>query len=74
MPTHVLLKTVCTYDPSRIASLAARFSLPVFAGKTLRTEIWLDGGTVSFRCRVVERDLVVLNNGKATLQPAMDRL
>jgi hypothetical protein len=34
-------------------------------GETIRTEIWKDAGTVSFRARVVERDVVVLNNGRA---------
>jgi hypothetical protein len=29
--------------------------------------MWPDGGRVSFRARVVERDVVVLNNGLATV-------
>ena len=44
-----------------------RFSSPVFPGETIRTEMWPDGGQVSFRARVVERDVIVLNNGLATL-------
>ena len=32
--------------------------------ETIRTEIWRDGPAVSFRARVVERDVVVLNNGR----------
>jgi acyl dehydratase len=39
----------------------------VFPGETIRTEIWRDGGQVSFRARVVERDVVVLNNGLASV-------
>ena len=35
--------------------------------ETLRSEIWQDGETVSFRTSVVERDLVVLNNGFARI-------
>ncbi|HEX9843990.1 MAG TPA: 3-alpha,7-alpha,12-alpha-trihydroxy-5-beta-cholest-24-enoyl-CoA hydratase, partial [bacterium] len=31
----------------------------------LRTELWRDGNGVSFRARVLERDAVVLNNGRA---------
>jgi acyl dehydratase len=44
-----------------------RFSAPVFPGETIRTEMWSDGSRVSFRARVVERDVVVLNNGLATI-------
>jgi acyl dehydratase len=42
-----------------------RFSAPVYPGETIRTELWPDGERVSFRARVVERDVVVLNNGLA---------
>jgi acyl dehydratase len=44
-----------------------RFSAPVFPGETIVTEIWVDGSTVSYRSKVKERDVVVLNNGKVTL-------
>jgi acyl dehydratase len=53
---------LCDYDPSRLRELEARFSAPVFPGETIRTEIWNDG---SFRARVVERDVVVVTNGRA---------
>lgn len=62
--THALLRGVCGYDPLRLTSLWLRFSAPVFPGETIRTEIWRDGG---FRARVVERDVVVVNNGLVTL-------
>ncbi len=59
-----LLKTLCGYDPRRVRRLDVRFSSPVYPGETIRTEIWRDGpGRASFRARVVERDVVVLNNG-----------
>jgi acyl dehydratase len=45
-----------------------RFSSPVYPGETIRTEMWLDGSNVSFRARVVERDVVVLNNGLAEIR------
>ena len=35
------------------------------AGETIRTELWPDGERISFRARVLERDVVVLNNGLA---------
>jgi acyl dehydratase len=55
-------------DPSRIASIETRFSSPVYPGETIRTEIWREAGAAFFRARVVERDIVVLNNGRATLR------
>lgn len=68
--SHAILKTCCDYDPNRIRSLDLRFSAPVYPGETIRTEIWQDGNEVSFRARVLERDVLVLNNGKVTLNPA----
>jgi acyl dehydratase len=47
--------------------MAVRFSAPVYPGETIRTEMWRDGDRVSFRARVLERDVVVLNNGLATV-------
>ena len=60
---HAILKTYCDYDTARFKSLKLRFSSPVFPGETIRTEMWCDGKHVSFRAKVVERDIVVLNNG-----------
>ncbi len=60
--THALLRALCGYDPARLRALDLRFSAPVFPGETIRTEIFLDG---AFRARVVERDVIVVNNGKA---------
>jgi acyl dehydratase len=60
---HAILKTYCDYDTARFKSLKLRFSSPVFPGETIRTEMWRDGKHVSFRAKVVERDVVVLNNG-----------
>ena len=64
---HAILKSYCDYDPARLTTMALRFSAPVYPGETIRTEMWRDGDTVSFRARVVERDVVVLNNGRATV-------
>jgi acyl dehydratase len=60
---HALLKVCCGYDPTRLKSLSLRFSAPVFPGETIRTEMWRDGARISFRAKVAERDIVVLNNG-----------
>jgi acyl dehydratase len=62
---HAILKSLCGYDPARLTAIAGRFSAPVFPGETIRTEIWRDGPLVSFRARVVERDVIALNNGRA---------
>jgi acyl dehydratase len=62
---HSILCSVCDYDPARLRSIAGRFSAPVHPGETVRTEMWRDGDVVSFRARVVERDAVAINNGRA---------
>lgn len=62
---HAILKTYCGYDPARFKSLALRFTAPVYPGETIRTEMWRDGPVISFVSRVVGRDSVVLNNGRA---------
>lgn len=63
--THALLKTLCDYDPARLNRMRVRFSAPVYPGETIRTEMWRDGNKIAFRCRSVERDIVVINNGYA---------
>lgn len=65
--SHAILKECCDYQPERFKSLSLRFSSPVYPGETIRTEIWKNGSEISFRAKVVERDVVVLNNGKATV-------
>ena len=44
-----------------------RFSAPVYPGETIEVDIWHDG---SFRARVPERDVVVVNNGYAAFAKA----
>jgi acyl dehydratase len=67
---HAVLRAVADYRPERLASIEARFSKPVFPGETIRTEMWVDSDRVSFQCRVVGRDAIVLSNGLATLRAA----
>jgi len=65
---HALLKALCGYRPERLTAMDGRFSAPVYPGETLRTEIWREGGGVAaFRARVLERDAVVLSNGRAEI-------
>jgi acyl dehydratase len=65
---HAVLKTFCGYDPAKLTALSVRFSSPVFPGETIRTEMWRKDDTVLFRARVLGRDVVVLNNGAATIK------
>lgn len=63
---HALLRSLCDYDPARLKRMEVRFSSPVYPGETIRTEIWREGaGRAAFRCRIVERDVVAINNGLA---------
>ena len=64
---RAVISTVCKYDPTRITSFDVRFSSPVYPGETIVTEMWVDGNVVSYRSRLKERDVVVLNNGKCTI-------
>ena len=55
-------------DASRFGGISVRFSSPVYPGDTIRTEMWKQGDKVQFRSTAVERNVVVLNNGVATLR------
>ena len=65
---HAVLRTVLAYDEARFAGMRVRFTAPAWPGDTLRTEMWLRGGTVSLRTTAVERNVVVLNNACVTLR------
>ncbi len=65
--TRAVLMSCCNDEPERLKSLQLRFSSPVYPGETLVTDLWRDGHSVSFRSRVVERNVVVLNNGRAVV-------
>jgi len=64
---HAILQTICDYDDTLIKGFDARFSAPVTPGDTIRTDMWQERNIVSFRCTAVERDVMVLRNGKCTL-------
>ena len=68
--TRAIIASCCNDEPERLQSLQLRFSSPVYPGETLVTDIWHDGAAVSFRSRVAERGVVVLNNGRAAIAPA----
>jgi len=66
---HAIIKSVCDYDPARLISMDVRFSAPVYPGETIRTEIWEEAeNIIYFRARILERDVIVLNNGRAEIR------
>jgi acyl dehydratase len=64
---RTILREVAKYDHTRIRGFDVRFSSPVYPGETILTDMWVDGAVVSFRCRLKEREVTVINNGKCTL-------
>lgn len=65
---RAVLKAIDIKDASKLKSFGLRFSSPVYPGETIRTDIWKDGHDVSFRAGVVERDVLVLSNGRAKME------
>jgi acyl dehydratase len=64
---RAIVQLACGGDPARLRAIEGRFSKHVFPGDTLRVELWNDGGSVAFRARVMNRDAVVFNNGRAEI-------
>lgn len=64
---RALMSSFCDNDPSRLKSLRARMSSPVFPGETVRVECWRQPGGVAFRARIPARDVTVLSHGHAEL-------
>lgn len=67
---HALTASVCGHGDSRITSFDARFASPVFPGELIELDAWVDGSSVSFRCRVPSRQVVVLDHGRCLLDPS----
>lgn len=65
-----LLKTLAGWNPARLQQIGCRFSAPVYPGETLRVRMWQRGAQVHFDTRVVERDVLALSHGSATISPA----
>ena len=58
---HVI-KSFCDDDPRYFKSIRARFSEIVFPGDTLITEMWKEGVSVFFRCKVKARGRAVITD------------
>jgi 3-hydroxyacyl-CoA dehydrogenase/3a,7a,12a-trihydroxy-5b-cholest-24-enoyl-CoA hydratase len=64
---HVI-KEMAKNDPRYFKSIQVRFSDSVFPGETLVTEMWKEAdGKIIFRCKVKERDKVVISNAAIEL-------
>jgi acyl dehydratase len=68
MAAHAILRAFCDDDPSRLESIALRFSAPVFPGDTLAFSFWRDGSEIRFRAVVADRAATVLDQGAAKLR------
>lgn len=64
---NALLKLWCDNDGSKIKSVDARFSAPIYPGETFIIETWRTGDIVSFRVLCKERGVKVLDNGMAII-------
>jgi hypothetical protein len=64
---YMLIRTLCGHDPSRLRSLGARFTAPVFPGETLRLEGGHGPEGIHFQVLVPERGQVVLAQGLARI-------
>lgn len=65
---RALVLALADGDASRLRRFGLRFASPVYPGETLRVEYWrLGEGNAAFRARVIERDVVVLTGGRASI-------
>ena len=63
-----ILARYCGHDASRLKSIRARLTSPVYPGETLVLECWRAGGNeIAFRASVKERGVQVLANGRAVI-------
>lgn len=65
---RAILQTICDYDFTLITGFEVRFTAPVFPGDIITTEMWQDRNVISFRCKVKERNVTVINNGRCMLR------
>lgn len=64
---HAVLRTFLDYDPLRYGRGKARFVAPVFPGDTIATEMWRVPDAVLFRSKAVERNVLVMDEGRLAI-------
>ena len=66
---HAVLKTFCDYDPKSSSSFASAFPRRSIPARRCAPRCGATAKVVSFRSRVVERDVIAVNNGRAEVRP-----
>lgn len=69
LAARAILAAVLDYDVMQLRSIEARFSRPVFPGESIRFDIWKEPRLCRFRARVEERNVTVLDSGRALIGP-----
>jgi acyl dehydratase len=64
---RALIHTSCNGNATRLSSIAARFTAPVYPGESIMTEIWAMPEALHFRSSVTERQTIVIDHGIATI-------
>jgi len=72
---RALIQVCCQSDAALLSEISVRFTAPVYPGETLRTFIWRgedaeNGESLHFQMKVVERDILVIDNGLALIKAA----
>jgi acyl dehydratase len=62
---RALLRELLDYDADRLKHMEARFAAPVYPGEAIKVEMWEEAHGACFRASVPQRDVVVLDRGRA---------
>jgi len=65
--TRALIEALARGDSRKVRGVPVRFSKPVIPGETLRVEMFTAGAKIRFRARSLQRDILVLDRGRAHL-------
>lgn len=70
---RAVVEALCDNEPAALERLDVRFTSPVLAGDTLRIECWCESSSQwSLRARALERDRIVLDNGRVVIDPMQE--